>query len=92
MANITRNSKAADSTSNNGTNAKPIHYVNFYDRESGAELEYRTIDKLPQVDIDIARKSPEACDKRFGNEYERAVYREAGVSKKATVTRNIDDF
>lgn len=80
-------------TANNATNgSKPIHYINYYDRDSGIDLGYRTIDKLPQVDIDIAQKSPEACDKRFGNAYERAVYRQAGVTTPKSVNRSLADF
>lgn len=82
--------KSANSSANSDR-AKPIHYVNFYERESNVELGYRTIDELPEQYVTIAQKSPEACDKLFGNQYQRAVYRQAGVSKKES-TLSLEDF
>lgn len=78
-------------TSTNSDRAKPVHYINYYERDSNVELGYRTIDELPQTYIDIAQKSEEACDKLFGNTYQRAVYRQAGVSKKES-TLSLADF
>ena len=86
-----RTVKTKTNSSSNSSNEKPIHYINFYERETNIELGYRTIDTLPKQYIDIAQKSEEACDKLFGNAYQRAVYRQAGVSKKES-SISFDDF
>ena len=82
----------SDSSANTFTNReKPKHYINYYERDSNVELGYRTIDDLPEQYITIAQKSPEACDKLFGNQYQRAVYRQLGTTKKES-TLSLDDF
>ena len=81
----------SSNSSNKSSNEKPVHYINFYERDTNIELGYRTIDQLPEQYIAIAQKSDEACDKLFGNQYQRAVYRQAGVSKKES-TISVDDF
>ena len=86
-----RTVKTKTNSSDKSSNEKPQHYVNFYERDSNIELGYRTIDQLPEQYIAIAQKSEEACDKLFGNQYQRAVYRQAGVSKKES-TISVDDF
>lgn len=88
MARQTQNNKASTT---NSDRAKPIHYVNFYERDSNIELGYRTIDDLPAQYLTIAQKSEEACDKLFGNQYQRAVYRQAGASKKESIL-SLEDF
>ena len=86
-----RTIKSKDSSATTSTREKPKHYINYYERESNVELGYRTIDELPEQYIQIAQKSPEACDKLFGNQYQRAVYRQLGASKKES-TISVDDF
>ena len=86
-----RTVKTKTNSSDKSSNEKPQHYVNFYERETNIELGYRTIDQLPQQYIAIAQKSEDACDKLFGNQFQRAVYRQAGVSKKES-TISVDDF
>ena len=86
-----RTVKTKTNSSDKSSNEKPQHYVNFYERDSNIELGYRTIDQLPQQYIAIAQKSEDACDKLFGNQFQRAVYRQAGVSKKES-TISVDDF
>lgn len=82
----------SDSSSATFTNReKPKHYINYYERDSNVELGYRTIDDLPEQYIAIAQKSPESCDKLFGNPYQRAVYRQLGTTKKES-TISVDDF
>ena len=71
---------------------KKEHYINFYERESGIELGYRTIDDLPEMYITIAQKSEAAADKLFGNAYQRAVYRQAGSKQVKESSINLDDF
>lgn len=82
----------SDSSATTFTNReKPKHYINYYERDSNVELGYRTIDDLPEQYIAIAQKSPDACDKLFGNPYQRAVYRQLGTTKKES-TISVDDF
>lgn len=81
----------SDSSATFSNREKPKHYINFYERETNIELGYRTIDDLPEQYITIAQKSPEACDKLFGNPYQRAVYRQLGTTKKES-TISVDDF
>lgn len=85
--------KPTTTTANNSTAnfEKKVHFINFYERETGIELGYRTIDDLPEQYLLIAQKSEEACDKLFGNNYQRAVYRQAGISKKKSAL-SMDDF
>lgn len=84
-------SKSDSSATTFGNREKPKHYINYYERDSNVELGYRTIDDLPEQYITIAQKSPEACDKLFGNPYQRAVYRQLGTTKKES-TISVDDF
>lgn len=90
-----RTIKSKDSSATNNatfTNReKPKHYINYYERETNIELNYETIDKYPEQYITIAQKSPEACDKLFGNQYRRAVYRQLGTTKKESII-SVDDF
>lgn len=88
-----RTSVQSDNVAASGSKPKPIHYVNFECLETGADHGYRTIDHLPAIDIEIAQHSEQACQKRFGNEYERAYYRQAGVKKSVSApTRSLADF
>ena len=93
MTKVTNTRTAVQSDNNTNGKPKPIHYINFECLETGADHGYRTIDHLPAIDIEIAQHSEQACQKRFGNEYERAYYRQAGVKKAvAAPTRSLADF